>query len=179
MLTKELLKQLDLYVEENYIIPNREKFKPRRKDGVDISFDYYIVKDCVCECIKAPLERRLEKKLSAADEETFAEYLLRYMNERGADPVEVYKQAHLDRRFLSKLRTNRHYKPHKRTLIAIVFGLELSIDEAQDLLKRGGYYLSPYDKTDVIASFFLEQKIYNLFDVNESLDDHGCKPLGC
>lgn len=60
------------------------------------------------------------------------------MNERGTDPVEVYKRAHLNRRFLSKLRTNRKYKPHKHTLLAIAFELELAADEAEILLNRYG-----------------------------------------
>ena len=130
----------------------------------------------ICKCC---LELRgLDERLAKTDEETFAEYLLRYMDERGADPVEVYKRAHLNRRFLSKLRTNRKYKPHKRTLMAIAFGLKLSLDEAEDLLDRAGYSFSPYDTEDVIAKFFFEQGIHDLFEVNEALDRYGCKILG-
>ena len=176
MLTKELLKQLESYIEENFFERAQNKnVKSRKKRSAKYDRKYLYV----CQRIATPLERLLEKNLSAADEETFAEYLLRYMDERGADPVEVYKDAHLDRRFLSKLRTNRNYKPHKRTLIAIAFGMKLNLREAKSLLKHGGYYLSPHDKADVIAKFFLEQNIHDLFEVNEALDNHGCKPLGC
>ena len=111
--------------------------------------------------------------------ETFPQYLLDFIAERGLNEVDVYKKAQLDRRVFSKLRNEKGYMPGKNTLIAIAFGMELTLDEAEDLLKRAGYYLSDYDKTDVIAKFFLEQKIYDLFEINESLDKHGCKPLGC
>ncbi|MBR3747010.1 MAG: hypothetical protein IKN27_08635, partial [Selenomonadaceae bacterium] len=153
MLTKKLLKQIDSYVEENLRFKPQKKIRPRTK-----------VK--ICECCKiffdklsSTQEKRLEKNLAAADKETFAEYLLRYMNERGANPVEVYKRVNLDRRVFSKLRTNRHYKPHKRTLLVIAFGLELNVDEAENLLRRAGYSFSPYDKADIIIKFFFEQNI--------------------
>lgn len=158
LLTKELLEQLDQQIKLLRIMAEVES------------------EVIICEC-RMELSG-LDERLAKADEETFAEYLLRYMDERGADPVEVYKRAHLNRRFLSKLRTNRKYKPHKHTLIAIAFGLELSADEAEDLLDRAGYSFSPYDVEDVIAKFFFEQGIHNLFEVNEALDRYDCKILG-
>ena len=166
MLTKELLERLNSYVKENL----RER-RPKPSSELFIS-------DAVKRAKSRYSRRTLEERLARADEETFAEYLLRYMKERDADPVEVYKRAHLDRRFLSKLRTNRNYKPHKHTLIAIAFGLKLSLDEAETLLRRAGYSFSPYDVEDVIAKFFFERGVHDLFTVNEALDIHGCKILG-
>lgn len=176
MLKKELLKQIDSYVEENL------RFKPPKKIR-SLPKEKLLIHECRIsvsrKCIEllAPQKECLEKNLSEADEETFAEYLLRYMNERGADPVEVYKLVNLDRRVFSKLRTNRYYKPHKRTLFVIAFGLELNVDEAENLLKRAGYSFSPYDKADIIIKFFFEQNIHNLFTVNEALYNYGCRPL--
>ncbi len=159
MLSKELLDELDLRIK---LCRLSKEYHPHKV----VIYEYCLSFD------------GLDELLAEVDEETFAEYLLRFMDERGANPVEVYKRAHLNRRFLSKLRTNRKYKPHKRTLIAIAFGLELSLDEAEDLLDSAGYSFSPYDETDVIAKFFFEQNIHDLFEVNEALDRYGCKILG-
>ena len=159
MLTKELLEQINSYVEENLRFKSPKKIRSR----LNINFGIckcHIVAQKICCKISEPQTKRLEKNLSAADEETFAEYLLRYMNERGANPVEVYKRVNLDRRVFSKLRTNRRYKPHKRTLMVIAFGLELNVDEA-----------------DIIIKFFFEQNIHDLFTVNEALASYGCRPL--
>ena len=166
MLTKELLEQLNAYVKQN--LRERHPKPPRER----------FTREQLMRAKMCYRRRTLEERLARANKETFAEYLLRYMDERGADPVEVYKRAHLDRRFLSKLRTNRKYKPHKHTLMAIAFGLELTADEAEDLLDRAGYSFSPYDVEDVIAKFFFEQGIHDLFEVNEALDRYGCKILG-
>ena len=151
MLTKELLKQLDLYVKQN-------------------------LREYPHICARIDFEA-LEKELRRI-KETFPQYLLNFIAERGLDEVEVYKRANLDRRFFSKLRREKGYMPSKRTLIAIAFGLELSLDEAEDLLDRAGYSFSPYDTEDVIAKFFFEQGIHDLFEVNEALDRYGCKILG-
>lgn len=67
--------------------------------------------------------------------------------------------------------------PRKRTIIAIAFAMELTFDEAQKLLERGGYYLSEFSKEDVIISFCFDNKIYDLFTVNEALDHYGFKPI--
>jgi len=67
--------------------------------------------------------------------------------------------------------------PRKRTILAIAFAMELTLDETQDLLKRGGYSLSPSIKEDVIIAFCFDNKIYDLFTVNEALDHYGFKPI--
>ena len=92
--------------------------------------------------------------------------------------VEVYKKAHLDRRIFSKLRNDRSYKPSKRTILAIAFAMELNIDEAKELLENGGYYLGNFYKFDLIMIFLFENKIYDLFLVNEILDHYGYGTLG-
>ena len=92
--------------------------------------------------------------------------------------VEVYKKAHLDRRIFSKLRNDRSYKPSKRTILAIAFAMELNIDEAKELLENGGYYLGKFYKFDLIMIFLFENKIYDLFLVNEILDHYGYGTLG-
>lgn len=176
MLTKDLLEQINSYVEENLRFKLPKKIRSLTEKKI-LTCKCRITISRKCLELPAPQKKCLEENLSTADEETFAEYLLRYMNERGADPVEVYKRVNLDRRVFSKLRTNRYYKPHKRTLFVIAFGLELNVDEAENLLKRAGYSFSPYDKADIIIKFFFEQNIHNLFTVNEALVDYGCRPL--
>ena len=108
---------------------------------------------------------------------TFPQYLLNFIAERGLNEVDVYKRANLDRRIFSKLRNQKGYMPRKRTIIAIALAMELTLDEAQNLLERGGYSLSEYSKEDVIIAFCFDNKICDLFTVNEALDHYGFKPI--
>ena len=121
---------------------------------------------------RAELDARLQKI-----HETFPQYLLRFIAERGLSDVDVYKKAHLDRRIFSKLRHEKGYMPSEQTLWAIALAMELKLDEAQELFGEAGYTLSDRVEQDVIIKFFFENQIYDIFLVNEALDHYGLKPL--
>lgn len=101
--------------------------------------------------------------------ETFSRMLLRLIDERGMTDAQVYRKANIDRRHFSKIRKNADYAPNKKTVMAFVIALELSLDEANDLLRAAGFSFSNSSKSDVIIQFFLENEIYNIFEINEVL----------
>ena len=94
-------------------------------------------------------------------EETFSQRLLRMIDERGMSDSEVYNKAYVDRRHFSKIRNDINYTPNKKTVLAFSIALELSLDEAKDLLNSAGYALSRSSKTDIIIAYFLQNKIYD------------------
>lgn len=102
-------------------------------------------------------------------EETFSQRLLRMIDERGLTDSEVYTKAYIDRRHFSKIRKDEHYVPNKKTVLAFTIALELSLDEAKDLLRSAGFALSRSSKTDIIIAYFLENKIYDMFEINDVL----------
>ena len=67
-------------------------------------------------------------------EETFSQRLLRMIDERGMTDSEAYTKAYVDRRHFSKIRKDVNYVPNKKTVLAFTIALELSLDEAKDLL---------------------------------------------
>ena len=135
---------------------------------------YSTVEDC--ECMIFSSKKLLDERLRQV-RQTFPQYLLQFIAERGLDEVEVYKRANLDRRIFSKLRNGANYMPSKRTVLLIALAMELPLDEVEDLLYRAGYSLSEYSRKDVIIQFFFEERIYDLFLLNETLDHYGYKPL--
>ena len=52
----------------------------------------------------------------------------------------------------------------------------LDMPEMLDLLSRAGYTLSPNSKFDLIISYFVENRKYNIIDINIALFDYG-QPL--
>ena len=99
-------------------------------------------------------------------EETFSQRLLRMIDER-------YNRAYVDRRHFSKIRKDINYTPNKKTVLAFSIALELSLDEAKDLLNSAGYALSRSSKTDIIIAYFLQNKIYDMFEINDILEAYG------
>ena len=106
-------------------------------------------------------------------EETFSQRLLRMIDERGMTDSEVYTKACVDRRHFSKIRKDVNYAPNKKTVLAFTIALELSLDDAKDLLRSAGYALSRSSKTDIIVAYFLQNKIYDMFEINDVLYAYG------
>lgn len=111
--------------------------------------------------------------LMAQLEETFSQRLLRMIDERGMTDSEAYTKAYVDRRHFSKIRKDVNYAPNKKTVLAFTIALELSLDEAKDLLASAGFALSRSSKTDIIVAYFLQNKIYDMFEINDVLDAYG------
>ena len=70
--------------------------------------------------------------------------------------------AILDKRLL-------HYRPSKPTTIAFAIALELSLEDTKDMLTKAGFALSRSSKFDIIIEYFISNKNYNIFEINEAL----------
>lgn len=114
-------------------------------------------------------DRRTLKELLARRNETFSRMLLRLIDDKGLTDVQVYKKANIDRKLFSKIRSSESYAPSKRTALSLAIALELSLDEARDLLMRAGYALSCSNRQDVIVEYFLRAGEYDIFTINETL----------
>ena len=119
----------------------------------------------MCAPMAAPALDDLLEHLDAG----FSETLLRLIDRSGKKDSEVYKKANVDRRLFSKIRNNSNYKPSKPTALAFAIALELDLAETKDLLARAGYALSASSKFDVIVEYFIRQRNYDIFAINEAL----------
>lgn len=87
--------------------------------------------------------------------------------DKGFSETQIYKSANIDRRLFSKIRSDSSYHPQKQTIIQLLIGLRVNLNEAEDLLSRAGFAFSPIDRTDLIFRFCIENSIYDMNVVEE------------
>ena len=125
-----------------------------------------------CASFEEEHESRLEERMRHLTD-TFSQYLLYLIKEKGLTNADVYKDAIVDKKIFSKIKNNVNYHPLKLTALCLCVGAKLNLDESKDLLARAGYALSPCDKTDIIFSYFIENGIYDMIELDIQLEEHG------
>jgi O-acetyl-ADP-ribose deacetylase (regulator of RNase III) len=109
--------------------------------------------------------------------ETFQQMLFRLIDERKLSDPEVYRRANIDRRVFAAIR-RPNYQPSKNTAMCLAIALELSLDVTLDLLGRAGLTLSPSSVQDLIVTYFIKEKIYDIHKINEALFHYDQNLLG-
>jgi O-acetyl-ADP-ribose deacetylase len=116
---------------------------------------------------KQDLEAIMGGRTSEA--ETFSQMLLRLVDKSGKRDAEIYTKAGQSKQTFSKIRSQRNYQPSKNTVLSFAIALELNMDQTMDLLKSAGFTLSDGIRMDVAMRFFIENGIYDLFQIKITL----------
>lgn len=99
------------------------------------------------------------------------------LREKGLRKADVVRDSGLDRKYLYQIFSGEK-TPSRDKLIALAFGLHLTDEEAQTMLKvSGNRELYVRDERDTIILFALQKKM-NISEVNGLLFDHGFDLLG-
>ena len=110
---------------------------------------------------------------SSKDKLNFQNTLMHLIADRKVDNSVIYKKACIDKKFFSKIISNKDYVPKKRTVMALGLALELPLEEYERFLASAGYAFMPSSKFDLIIKYCVMNHIYNLINVDVILDDHG------
>ena len=132
---------------------------------------------CMNAAPQAARKKTLDEVVSHLSE-TWQESLFRLIDEKGYSDVAVYKNANVDRKLFSKIRSNKDYQPKKITAVAFALALKLNLDETKDFLRKAGFALSESSIFDVIIEYFIENEVYDIYTINIALFDHDQPTIG-
>lgn len=160
--------ELDMETERKASKARREEEKRASGENEEIVLLKKIKKFLGMDSVSKAPSRKLEDVVKEV-EETFSQHLMRYIKEHGLKDVDVYKKANMDRKLFSKIKNDEKYRPSKTTALVLALALEMNSDETRDLLKRAGFALSHSSKQDIIVEYYINNGVYDLYEINEAL----------
>ena len=114
----------------------------------------------------------------AEGERPFCDELNRWLVAKALDPADVYHAADITKQTWAKLRNvTEPRRPNKATALALTIGFQMTVAEAKEFLAAAGYAFSSALRTDLIVRYFLEQRRWNIHEVNATLVAFGEKSL--
>ena len=170
-LSEQLFDRVASYIDDNYAAAQY-----RRREMPPVT-ETVLGERAAYRSIPAPKAMSLEEILQQEDM-GFTEALLRRIDASGKKDSVIYKRANLSKQHYSKIRTNPHYKPTKATALALAIALELDLADTRDLIGRAGFALTNSSKFDLIIRYFIEQKNYNVGEINIALYEFDQMLLG-
>ena len=116
-----------------------------------------------------------EKKNS--EYRSFSSEVVRMVEQKFRKTSDFYRAANIDKRTYHKIKSDFGYKPSRMTAFRCCIGLQLSVEEAEELLKLAGMAFSPNDPDDLVVKFCLENGIRDIPGINYMLYRYANRPL--
>ena len=162
-------KRLDAYLAENFL---EEDFLPETFAEETLAEETFEEPKGFYSDAPRFLSKIDFKKFFEENEgETFSEMMTRLVEESGEKNSAIYNRAQIDRQLFSRIKRNKNYQPGKDTAVALALALKLDFDKAKDFLAAAGFTLTK-SKRDLIISFFIENKIFDVAELNDYLYEY-------
>lgn len=110
------------------------------------------------------------------EDESFNECLKRLIREKDLTEKIVYQNSNLTKQAFNGIYNDKK-TPKKGNALALAIGLKLNIKETQEFIEKAGYSFGR-TKQDYIVRYFIENGIYDIFEINCFLIKYDLPYLG-
>ena len=111
-------------------------------------------------------------------DESFAQTLIRKIDESGMKDSECYTRANMSRQAFNNIKNGKVYMPSKTTVMALAVALKLNLQDTRSFLESAGYSLSHSYKLDIIVEYFIKEQMYDIDVINQTLFQFDQQLLG-
>ena len=127
----------------------------------------------VCNFVEE-LEEFIKKHQSNKEKSSsFVEYLYSLMDKYGFDNAsDLYNKANISRQLWSSIISEKS-NPSLNVCLKLALSMKVNNHECKYLLKKAGYTLASSNKFALIIRYAIENKIYDIDDVNDLLEKNG------
>ena len=109
----------------------------------------------------------------------FSSLLKSFISDKKMLLEDVSYKSNIKLSTLKKILSDSIDSVSKETIFALGIGLELSKVELNSLLMTKGFVIENTSLCDLIISYFVDNKIYNVFEINRALFHYGFVAIGC
>lgn len=112
---------------------------------------------------------KVEEDLTA-NNETFAEVLMKFLNKKNISNVDCYSHANITKETFSKIYSGKTKNPKRENVALLAISLKLDIDEYREFITAASY-ASSRDKTDPlnVVEYFIQRGEYDLLNIEEAV----------
>lgn len=114
---------------------------------------------------------KIEKSISE-NGISFHDKLFELIDDLGMEDKNVWKNAGIDRKLFSKIKSNPGCRPKKKTVMSLCIGLRLDVEQTKDLMSRAGLAFNPGSRFDLIVGWAIENKQYDILELNNILYEY-------
>lgn len=172
ILSEKLVHTVASYIDENYVAAYEEEIygsseecylrnRHQMRRVCDMR-ETYMAEPCASGLMS--LDDYIKEKDAG-----FTETLLELIQKSGQKNSVIYKRANISKQHFSKIINDPNAKPTKQTAIALALALELDLEATRDLIGRAGYALTNSSTFDLIIRYFIENRQYNIIEINIAL----------
>ena len=97
-------------------------------------------------------------------------FIARFISFGKHKTCDIYKNlgGYMTRKTFSKLQSTTAH-PRKNSVILLALGMHLSLEDTENLLMSAGHVLSPTDESDQIIKKHIQNRNYNIFEIDHEL----------